>query len=45
MEEELKRLEIINQVISGVLTLRQAQHILGLSYRQVLRTTHGENGN
>ncbi len=36
-EEELKRFEVMNQVLSGFLTLKQAQEILGLSYRQVLR--------
>lgn len=36
-EEELKRFEIMSQVISGALSLREAQEILGLSYRQTLR--------
>ncbi|GAB6183485.1 ISNCY family transposase [Thermodesulfovibrio hydrogeniphilus] len=33
----MKRFEVMNQVLSGFLTLKQAQEILGLSYRQVLR--------
>ncbi|MDW7998090.1 MAG: hypothetical protein RMI30_01345 [Thermodesulfovibrio sp.] len=36
-EEELKRVEIMNSVISDSLTLKQAKKLLGLSYRQTLR--------
>ncbi|MEN2994224.1 MAG: helix-turn-helix domain-containing protein, partial [Thermodesulfovibrio sp.] len=36
-EEELKKVEVINRVMSGSLNLRQAQKLLGLSYRQTLR--------
>ncbi|GAB6183596.1 hypothetical protein [Thermodesulfovibrio hydrogeniphilus] len=36
-EEELKRFEVMTQVLNGSMTLRQAQEILGLSYRQLLR--------
>ncbi|MEN2994501.1 MAG: helix-turn-helix domain-containing protein [Thermodesulfovibrio sp.] len=36
-EEELKRLEIMNRVMSGSLNLKQTQQLLGLSYRQTLR--------
>ncbi|MCX7771007.1 MAG: hypothetical protein N2202_08005 [Proteobacteria bacterium] len=36
-EEELKRVERMNSVISGSLSLKQAQQFLGLSYRQTLR--------
>ncbi len=35
--EELKRFEILSQVLSGCLSLKQAQDILGLSYRQLIR--------
>ncbi|MCX7724939.1 MAG: helix-turn-helix domain-containing protein [Thermodesulfovibrio sp.] len=37
MEEELKRTQLMNRVISGSLSLKQAQQLLGLSYRQTLR--------
>ncbi|WP_460177820.1 hypothetical protein [Thermodesulfovibrio hydrogeniphilus] len=33
----MKRFEVMNQVLSGFLTLKQAQEILGLSYRQVFK--------
>ncbi len=36
-EEILKRYELMNQVLEGFITLRQAQETLGLSYRQALR--------
>ncbi len=36
-EEEMKRFEVMSQVNSGVLSLRGAQEVLGLSYRQTLR--------
>ncbi|MCX8034556.1 MAG: hypothetical protein N3A00_04485 [Thermodesulfovibrio sp.] len=35
-EEELKRVEVMNSVISGSLSLKQAQQLLELSYRQTL---------
>ncbi len=36
-EEVLRRFEVMSQVISGALTLKQAQEISGLSYKQILR--------
>ncbi|MEN2995328.1 MAG: helix-turn-helix domain-containing protein [Thermodesulfovibrio sp.] len=36
-KEELKKVEVINRVMSGSLSLRQAQKLLGLSYRKTLR--------
>ncbi|RLE00064.1 MAG: hypothetical protein DRJ11_12190, partial [Candidatus Aminicenantes bacterium] len=36
-EEELKRFSVLDQVIQGSLTAKEASQLLGLSYRQTLR--------
>lgn len=36
-EEELKRITVLEQVIQGGLTVKEASRLLGLSYRQTLR--------
>ena len=36
-QKEITRLRVINQTIDGVLTIREAAELLGLSERQVLR--------
>lgn len=40
-QKEITRLRVINQTIDGVLTIREAAELLGLSERQVLRLKKG----
>ncbi len=40
-QKEISRLRVINQTIDGVLTIREAAELLGLSERQVLRLKKG----
>lgn len=36
-EEEMKRYEVLSNVVSGCLTLKEAKDLLGISYRQAIR--------